>query len=359
MTVDGAGLKIPTSAEEVTPEFLTAVLRPCFPGVDIRWCRRELLTGEQGMSGAGLLRVHLGGVGAVLPTTVIVKLPPADPAARAQLTAMGFFEREVRFYRTLAVRTPIDVAKCYAAEYEPETGSAFVILEDLADARNASSVAGLTIDELIGVLLALARMHARWWEDATVADLPWLRLRSMLAPSSVAEVFEQAWPRFLTRLSIPVGDEILRMKSWISGTLQQASATLYASPPRTLIHNDVQADNLFFLADPGRPVVFVDWQMMTYGRCVVDVANAIRGSLQPDLRRRVEADLLRVYHEALVRAGVRNYPFAQCRADYDLAAVLSPGRLASAVGVIPDLAAHPGAAWDTLFPRFKPDRGDL
>ena len=348
-------MNIPMTSEQVTPEFLTSALQARFPGAAIRWCRREYLTGEQGMSGAGLLRVHLGGAGAVLPPSVIVKLPPSDPGGRAQLTAMGFFEREVGFYRMLADRTPIDAAACFAAESEPETGRAFLIMEDLAHARNGSSTSGLTIDQLVHVLLALARMHARWWDDSAVGGLTWLRLRSMLAPSNVAEVFERGWPTFLSRLSIPIDDEILGMKRWISRSLHQASATLYETGPRTLVHGDVQADNLFFPAAPGRPVVFVDWQMVTYGRCVVDVANAIRGSLERDLRREAEADLLTVYHEALVQNGVRSYPFAQCRADYDLATVLSPGRLASAVGVIPDLTAHQGAPWDIVFPRFKPD----
>lgn len=109
----------------------------------------------------------------------------------------------------------------------------------------------------------------------------------------------------------------MAMKAWISSTLDQASTTLFNTGPRTLIHNDIQGDNMFFPNDPDRPVVLVDWQLATYARGAVDVASAVRGSLEPDVRRAAEVELLRGYHEALVRAGVRGYSMAQFQADYD------------------------------------------
>jgi Ser/Thr protein kinase RdoA (MazF antagonist) len=210
------------------------------------------------------------------------------------------------------------------------------------------------VEDVAEVLRALARMHARWWQDDTLAAHSWLTLPSMLAPAAVTEVFELAWPSFLGKLGIPVDDEVLAMKAWISSTLHEAATTLFESGPRTLIHDDIQGDNLLFPDDPGRPVVLLDWQMVTYARGAVDVASAIRGSLVPELRRSAEADLLQGYHEALVRAGVRDYPLARCRADYELAGVIAPARLATAVGLITELTAHPGAFWDTLFIRYHP-----
>lgn len=226
------------------------------------------------------------------------------------------------------------------------------MLEDLAPARNGSSVATTSVDEVAAVLQELARLHARWWQDDTLADQPWLPPRSMLAPSAVSEVFERAWPPFLSKLSIPVHDEILSKQAWTGSTLVHAATTLFESGPRTLIHNDLQGDNLFFPDDPNRSMVFIDWQLAAYARGVVDVACAVRGSLEPDIRRSAEAELLRGYHEALVQARVRDYPLGRCRADYDLAAVLAPARVASSVGLRAGLRAHPGAPWDTLFLRF-------
>ena len=298
------------------------------------------------------MRIYLKGDAASLPSTLIAKLPPADPVERAQLNAMGFFEREVFFYASLAAGTPLCTPPCFYADFDPVTGGSLLLLEDLVRARNGDTIAGGSVDDVTAALLALARMHARWWRDDTVEDQVWTRLPSMLAPSAAAEVFEQSWPTFLSRLSVPIDGEIASTKAWISSTLPAASKALFDTGPRTLIHNDVQADNLFFNREPGRPVIFVDWQLVTYGRCVVDVASAIRGILEPGVRRQAEPSLLRLYYEALVGSGVLNYPWERCQADYQLATVLAPARLASAVGMHPGLSAHQGAAWDTAFPRL-------
>ena len=313
--------------------------------------RLEPLTGERGIAGT-LLRLHLTGDAPSLPASLIAKLPPADPADRAQLNAMGFLEREVCFYASLASGTPVCTPTCFYADFDPVTGGSLLLLEDLVWARNGDTVAGGSVDDVAAVLPALARMHARWWRDDRVEDQVWTRLPSMLAPSAAAEVFERSWPTFLSRLSVPVDGEIAPTKTWISSTLPAASKALFDTGPRTMIHNDVQADNLFFSREPDRPVIFIDWQLVTYGRCVVDVASAIRGILEPEVRRHAEPSLLRLYHEALVRSGVQNYPLERCQADYQLATVLAPARLASAVGMHPGLSAHPGAAWDTAFPRL-------
>lgn len=339
---------IPRSADEVTSEFLASALR--LPGTALTRCRPEPVTGERGITGS-LVRLHLDGP-ADLPPSLIAKLPPADGNHRAMLTDMGFFEREVAFYRSLAAETPVDTPTCYFAEFDASTGDAFLLLEDLAQARNGDTMAGGTVADVTVALLALARMHARWWQEPTLARQPWTPLPSMLSPSAVAEVFERAWPSFLGRLSPPVQPEIVAVKAWLSRELAEAAAGLLERGPRTLIHNDVQPDNLFFRPESRQPVTLIDWQQVTYGRCVVDVASLIRSTLEVGLRRQAEPGLLRTYHEALVGAGVRDYPYERCAADYDLATVLAPARLASAVGLHPGLRAHAGAPWDNLFGRL-------
>lgn len=167
----------------------------------------------------------------------------------------------------------------------------------------------------------------------------------------MAEAFTQGWPSFLLKLSIPVTSQISEMGGWIQQNLHAAATTLFDSGPRTLIHNDVQADNVFF-AKLDREVVFIDWQMVTYARCVIDVAGWVRGQLEPHARRTVEPQLLRLYHEALVANGVCDYAFEQCRSDYQLATVLAPARLACAVGFSEGLQAHQGAFWDALLLRY-------
>ncbi len=76
-------------------------------------------------------------------------------------------------------------------------------------------------------------------------------------------------------------------------------------------------DNLLFDPTPGGvPVTVVDWQTCTHGPALQDVAYFIGAAMPPDLRRDVEAELVRGYHAGLVAAGVPDYGWEQCWADY-------------------------------------------
>jgi len=267
---------------------------------------------------------------------------------------LGHYEREVRFYEELSFRTPARTPRCYYSHFDLETGFSLLLLEDLACARNGNSIAGSSVAEAARVLFTLAILHAAWWQAPDVADASWLRLRFLLAPDAMVGAFSHAWPSFLRKLSIPMTPQIGEIGDWIEHNLPVAATSLFKSDPRTLIHNDVQADNLFF-GEAGGDVFFIDWQMVTYARCVIDVAGCVRGQLEPEVRRAAEPQLVRLYHDALVANGVQHYTFEQCMADYRLATVLAPARLVCAVGLSEGLRAHPGAFWDTLFPRYSID----
>jgi hypothetical protein len=309
--------------------------------------------GEQGIAG-DLARVALtyerDAPG--LPTAVIAKFAPMAVKLRRALHSLGFFERELGFYERLAGLTPVPTPHCYFSHLDHETGHFVLLLEDLAPARGGNTVRGCSREEVTAVLAAVAKLHAAWWQDPTLGASDWLRLRSVLAPTAMTATFAQAWPSFLRKLGAPKSAQLVQERNWIAENLHQSAQRSYESAPRTLIHNDLQPDNLFFRDDPARPVVFIDWQMVTVGRGVVDAASVIRGSLAPEARHGVESGLVRAYHAALLQGGVHGYPLDQCLEDYQLASVLAPARLVVAVGVSDGLSAHPGAFWDALFPRL-------
>jgi Protein of unknown function (DUF1679) len=55
----------------------------------------------------------------------------------------------------------------------------------------------------------------------------------------------------------------------------------------------------------------LDWQSVARGRCVIDLALFLFGSLETTTRRAVEGDLLRRYHEVLRVSGVTGYDLLQ------------------------------------------------
>ena len=85
---------------------------------------------------------------------------------------------------------------------------------------------GCTLVEVMGLLEALASVHARWWRSQNLEALPWLRLKSMAAPDAMAAVFAVAWPFFLTKLSSPMTADILGMGDWIKQALDVAAKAL-------------------------------------------------------------------------------------------------------------------------------------
>jgi len=347
---------VPAAAADLTPDWLSSVFREHgLSGNQVTSLQVEVLDGEQGMTG-DLARVTLWYEREApgMPSSVIAKFAPMSVAARNQLSSLGFFEREFNFYRSLAAGTPVPTPRCYFSDLDRATGHFVLLLEDLAPARVGDTVRGCSLEDVTAALSVLARLHAAWWEDPTLAGRDWLRLTSVLAPAAMSKTFTQAWPSFLGKLGTPVSARITEQGTWIAQHLDRAARLSYESGPRTLIHNDVQPDNLFFKDGSAEPVVLIDWQLVTLGRGVVDAASLIRCSLAVDVRHDTEPQLVRAYHAALHQEGVRGYSLADCLADYELASVLFAARLVIAVGLNSGSQAHQGAVWDTLFPRLAP-----
>ena len=349
-------MELPANGSEVTAAWLTQTLRDCnaINTASVTSLTVGVVDHKKGITGHLVrLQIDYDQEEADAPHSLIAKFSSPLPDVRAQFHLMGFYEREVRFYEQLAAFTPVRTPRCYFSNFNAESGFSILLLEDLAPARNGDSVKGCTLAEVTGVLEALASIHTRWWMNRKLEAIPWLQLKSMAAPEAMAAVFTEAWPSFLSKLSFPRTAAILRMGHWIAHSLDLAASVLFVKEPRTLIHNDIQGDNLFF-DDNGQLSALVDWQLTTYARGAVDVAGLIRGQLDRTLRHQYERDLVQRYHHALVEGGVGDYPFEQCWEDYRLATVLEPARLASAVGLHRGLQLHPGAFWDVRFPRYIP-----
>ena len=156
-------MPIPASPSELTADWLASVLdrQGVAPGERASPSTQNQLGGEQGMTGR-LVRLRLryqdGRPGR--PETLIAKFSAAEPAARAVISALGHYEREVRFYESLSSRTPVPTPHCYYSHLDTHTGFALLVLEDLAHAHNRNTVAGCTVEEAARVLATLARMHA-------------------------------------------------------------------------------------------------------------------------------------------------------------------------------------------------------
>lgn len=239
--------------------------------------------------------------------TVIVKLPATDPTSRATGVGLGAYGREVSLYRNLAPRMGDGVPACHHAEIDPSTGEFVLVLGDAAPARVGDQIAGCSPEEARVALLQLARIQAPFVNDLILGSTDWLNLPNPLTQA----VFGQLLPGCLERL----GD---RLDADQVGALQAFAERVDAwtadrRAPLGLVHGDFRLDNLLF---DGDHCTVVDWQTVTWGSPLYDVAYFLGGSLRTDDRRAHEQELVRAYHEELVGLGVRDFAWEHCWEEY-------------------------------------------
>jgi thiamine kinase-like enzyme len=88
------------------------------------------------------------------------------------------------------------------------------------------------------------------------------------------------------------------------------------------VHTDFRADNLFFSTPAGGDgvrgsgVTVIDWQLSTRSSGVYDVAYLLSQSMDVELRREHQDEILGAWYERLCQAGVKGYSIDDAKADY-------------------------------------------
>ena len=193
------------------------------------------------------------------------------------------------------------------------------ILEDLAPAKAGDQIRGSTAKETALALRAIANFHAYWWKNEKLEEFDWLTHSSTDSDSAnrwVLEQYRKAFPTFVNKTGNLLTDAVKTFGEQLPERLIDNSQ--YGKPLRTLVHGDFRLENVFFgtsLGEPGFAVI--DWQDISRGEGVWDVAWFIGGCLQVTPKRQAEEQqLLKIYHEALKANGVSEYTFDACWEDY-------------------------------------------
>ena len=94
---------IPKTIDEVTVDWLSAVLNDTIEGIEVAQIGQGVgLMGD--IFRVTLQRANSESAG---PASVVVKLPSSFEDNRAQGVALGMFEAEVRFYKSLATQVSV------------------------------------------------------------------------------------------------------------------------------------------------------------------------------------------------------------------------------------------------------------
>ncbi len=323
---------IPTAVEHLTPALLTELLADSGHHTVVRAVEATPVgTGQMAES----LRLRMTFDGPIEPpSTMIAKLATGDPGRRE--FASGAFGNEVTFYRELATEFAIPVPACYAAALSESCSEFVVLLEDLGAARQGDQIAGCTAGQARAVALAAAGLHAPRWNDPALLQrfpLPTSDDRELM-DSVLAPMIEQFRDRFHPGAA---ANELL---DWL---VEHAGAWLVAPTSHTvLIHGDLRIDNVLF--GPDGAVTVVDWQTITTGSALRDIAFLLVTSLDVADRRAHERDIVAAYHRRLVELGVRDYTAEPCWADYLGNLIQAPLVVVFGAG-----AARPTARGDAMF----------
>jgi hypothetical protein len=312
---------IPQRPEQVTPVWLTEVLRRS--GVldeNTSVIEAELSDPGREASYAGYVsRISLTFSSSVdcLPHTMILKLPAPERLIRRLFRSI--YRNETLFYREIAESSAIPVPKCYVALINRSRTRSLLLLEDLtAFARPGDHDSGCTDQQAEVALGRLAGLHADWWEHPALDEIPWLS-RYRVDSRKNWLIYAGAWAPFQFRLRDVTPPETLRLYRdlW---RYRRRLLELEHGRPHSLQHGDYRLANLAFSDDD---VYVFDWQVVRAGPPMFDVAWFILTSLDIEQRRRIEADLLRGYHAALVDSGIVDYTFEELIADYRFALLLT------------------------------------
>lgn len=336
----------PRTVEAITPQWLTAALRDAGVldhGAVTSVEASPLGEGTGFMSAMARLQLTYDGPAPGAPRSLIAKLAPLHPGAREIDLAFHFYEKETGFYRLLAPSTPTRTPRAYHVTFEPETHDFVLLLEDLSPARLGDQVAGLGLEDARLAVASAGRLHARWWRDPALDGFEWLLPINAQQMRALEPIYQQCWPAVVDFLGDRLPADMKRTGERLA-TRIEAMLDVVAERPRTVMHGDYRADNMFFqVGAQEEPFAVADWQVMLNGSSAFDVAYMLTGSLDVDLRRRCEGELLDLHHATLVENGVSDYSRTEAGDDYRLCAMLGWCWPVVAIGSL-DMANDRGVA---------------
>lgn len=333
--------EIPTNADDLTPEWLSGLLRA--HGYDdarvVDVGATPVGTGQMASSYRLSLR-YASPCG--LPDTMVAKLA-TGPVEQREF-ASGAFRNEVRFYRGLVSTFDVPTPAVFATACS-ESGSEFVLLlEDIGNGHQGDQIAACSPDQVRAVAVAAAGLHGPRLDDATLLDefpLP--------TPDDCAVMDSLLEP--MTAVFRGRFDLTDRQSATVDWLVRDAGHWLRTPPDHAaLIHGDLRVDNVMFRDDGSLSIL--DWQTITTGHPLRDVAFLLATSLRPDDRRTHERSIVADYHRALrqwgaqsqAAAGLREYTLEDCWHDYIDNLIQAP-----LIIVFGAAAAQPTARGDAMF----------
>jgi hypothetical protein len=254
---------------------------------------------------------------------------PATGAPRSLVLKTGLPERvgpdrlggrqEVAFYTDLAAMKPTALVPCcFDAQWDAETGSWHLLLEDLAETHFVSDGWPLppTLAENRKIVAARARLHAAWWDDPRLG----VSVGSWADPADpqLAE-FARTLAQFEDRIGEHLSPERRDFYRRLIDSGRRLNARYHTHRDMTIVHGDSHVWNALLPNDAdGDDVRLFDWDCWRVDVATDDLAYMMALQWYPEQRCRHERALLDHYYEVLQAEGVGGYDRRALDDDYRL-----------------------------------------
>jgi hypothetical protein len=248
-----------------------------------------------------------------LPNSLILKFHAPTKAAHEVSMRYRAYEREHRFFSEVAVDSDLPVPKCYGSLVDAERERYILVLEDMGSMEFVDQIEGASVEHAARVIKGLARLHASTWNRDAIARMAWMQgVDGEVNRTIIPADFERNWPRYWEKYgptnpegSFEIGETLSRSFDQLLTRQAELSSQLGIL---SICHGDSRLDNLAFDRD-GDGVYLFDWQLSFKNLGPTDVSYFLGGSLDVELRRKHEEELLRLYFDELRAHGVEGLSF--------------------------------------------------
>ncbi len=331
--------------ERISAEWLTGVLR-----------EQNALDSAQHVTGFTLQRFgEIGQMSAVYrlaldyshavdaPRTLVLKTTMPEMKNRLFNSCFGVFEREICTYRLPQPAHGLLRPKCWYAGQHPLTRAGFLIFDDLAGLRGVPAYSKLGMDDARRVAVALAEHHAQWWETPALLQSGF-RTTLDTVQATMGPMCSMAWGKAQkVMVELVDADIVALLGRYVAH--QQAVCRRIMAGPRTLVHGDLNTNNLFF-DDAHDRVCAIDWQSTHIGSWAEDLAYVTLMCLATEDCTAHEQALIDLHRDTLATNGVNVDAAAHHRA-YPLG-VLQVGAMLIVAAMVIDQQKDP-----TLYEQYR------
>lgn len=334
-------VNIPSGPQDITTAWLSLVLDRTVTSMDVQFLEGGVLSDAYKARNIAYADTDPE------PRSLVIKIANRIKDLRDFGMMANAYNKEFNFFRDLSSGVPVGVPRLYGCGTDGSAGAEFffIVMEDLTTHSKVFDQVSDPPDAAYARKLALdvARMHAQYW-NAEILRESWIGDpdgRYVFSFDPLARLAGQSLDTFLSLYQqmfgfgfFTQGDfaAVEAMTRTLCGPrsidIINAMQDILSSRPKTLLHGDMRADNVF-RTDPqsGRSVedsrlTFIDWQLLHAGPPGPEFSQAWFSSLEPEVRVQ-DAAILREYHDSLVslRPEAASYSYEMLLEDYALGCI--------------------------------------